>query len=283
MSISRKLACGILAAGAPLAAAGGLALASSSAAATKGTALPKLILKATGTKLTVSGPKQSGAVDVKQMVSGESHASLILGRLDPGVTYSQVFKLLPKIAKDPNNVEAVGAIVFSNTAPQGTSDVQTVLQPGKYLALDVTGKGAPRSAKFTITQSTSPATLPKASATTVAIEFGFKGSKTLTHGTLVRGVNKGWLVHMNDFQGVKSKSAGKKVVKLLRAGKPFKQLRPYVTKSFFSLFDPVSHGAVQQMTLNAKPGYYVEACFMITQDGRPHTVLGMERLVHVVK
>jgi hypothetical protein len=281
MSISRKLACGILAAGAPLAAAGGLALASSSSAATKAAALPKLTIKATGGKLTVSGPKQSGAVDVHQVVSGESHASLILGRLDPGVTYSQVFKVLPKIAKDPNNVEAVGAIVFANTAPKGTSDVQTVLQPGKYIALDVTGKKAPRSAEFTITTSSSPAKLPAASATTKAIEFGFKGSKTLTHGTLVRGVNDGWLVHMNDFQGVKGKRAGQKVVKALRAGKPFKQFRSYLTKSFFSLFDPVSHGAVQQMVLNAKPGYYVEVCFMTTQDGRPHTFLGMERLVRV--
>ena len=35
--------------------------------------------------------------------------------------------------------------------------------------------------------------------------------------------------------------------------------------------------------LKAKPGYYVEACFMDTQDGREHTRLGMERLVKVVK
>jgi hypothetical protein len=37
------------------------------------------------------------------------------------------------------------------------------------------------------------------------------------------------------------------------------------------------------MVLKAKPGYYVEACFMKTQDGRFHTQLGMERLVKVVK
>jgi hypothetical protein len=88
---------------------------------------------------------------------------------------------------------------------------------------------------------------------------------------------------MNDFQGVKSAMAGRKVVRLLRAGKPFKQIRPYLTSSFFELFGPVSHGAVQQQVLRAKPGYYVEACFMDTQDGREHTQLGMERLVRVVK
>jgi len=281
MSISRKLACGVLAAGAPLVTTGAIALASGNSAAAKSAGLPKLTLTATGTSVTVSGPKQSGAVDVHQVVTGESHGSFVLVRLDPGVTYTQAFKALPKLAKDPNNVEAVGAIVFANTAPKGTSDVQTVLQSGKYVAIDLTGKTTPRTAKFTITQASSPAKLPKASATTKAIEFAFTGAKVLKDGTLVRGVNKGFLVHMNDFAGVKSKAAGQKVIAGFKAGTPFKKLRKYFNRSFFSLFDPVSHGAVQQMILNAKPGYYVEACFMQTQDGRLHTQLGMERLVQV--
>jgi hypothetical protein len=281
MSISRKFACGVLAAGAPMATIGAIALASSSPAAATSSALPKLTLKANGSSLKVSGPKQSGAVDVHQVVSGESHANLILGRLDPGVTYAQVFKVLPKLAKDPNNVEAVGAIVFSSGAPKGSSDVQTSLQPGKYIALDVTGKKTPRAAKFTITKASSPAKLPKASATTNAIEFGFTGSTVFKRGTLVRGTNQGWLVHMEAFAGAKSKADGQKLLAALKAGKPNKQLRQYLSGSFFSLFGPVSHGAVQQMVLNAKPGYYVEACFMNTQDGREHTQLGMERLVQV--
>jgi hypothetical protein len=37
------------------------------------------------------------------------------------------------------------------------------------------------------------------------------------------------------------------------------------------------------MVLHAKPGYYVEACFMDTQDHREHTRLGMERPVRVAK
>jgi hypothetical protein len=281
MPISRKFACAVLAAGAPLATTGAIALASSSAAAAKSTALPKLTVKANGSSLKVSGPEQSGAVDVHQIVSGESHANLILGRLDQGVTYAQVFKALPKIAKDPNYVEVVGAILFSNGAPKGTSDVQTSLPPGRYIALDTTGKKTPRAAEFTITKSSSPAKLPKAAATTNAIEFGFTGSATFKHGTLVRGTNQGWLVHMATFVGAKNKAAGLKLVAALKAGKPNKQLRKYLNGSFFSLFGPTSHGTVQQMVLNAKPGYYVEACFMNTQDGREHTQLGMERLVQV--
>jgi hypothetical protein len=45
----------------------------------------------------------------------------------------------------------------------------------------------------------------------------------------------------------------------------------------------VLHGAFQQETITAKPGIYVEVCFMDTQDRRQHTQLGMERIIHIVK
>jgi hypothetical protein len=50
-----------------------------------------------------------------------------------------------------------------------------------------------------------------------------------------------------------------------------------------SFQNPVSTGAVQQMTVNAKPGYWVLACFMDTQDGREHTRIGMERILRIVR
>jgi hypothetical protein len=46
---------------------------------------------------------------------------------------------------------------------------------------------------------------------------------------------------------------------------------------------PLSHEASQQETITAKPGIYVEVCFMDTQDRRQHTRLGMERIIHIVK
>ncbi|MGN6169646.1 MAG: hypothetical protein ACTHQQ_15970 [Solirubrobacteraceae bacterium] len=284
MSISKKLACGILAAGTPLAAAGALALASSPAAASSSKGLPVLTLKMNGSSITVGGKTVSGAVTVRSTVSTERQGRAILIRLNQGVSQAQFLKALKAASKDPNGVQPVGAIVFDSATPKGnTSNVQTVLQPASYVALDVAGKGQPRFTPFSVTKSSSPAKLPAAAATTKAIEFGFRGSSTLKKGTLVRSINEGWVVHMDDFQGVKSAKAGKKVEALLRAGKPFKQIAPYLTRSMFELFGPVSHGAVQQQKLNAKPGYYVEVCFMATQDGRPHTQLGMERLVKVVK
>jgi hypothetical protein len=284
MSRSKRLACGLLVAGAPLAAAGALAVTSGSAAARGDAGLPVLTLKMNGSSIKVGGKAVSGAVTVRSTVSGERHGTAILVRLNKGVSQPQFLKVLKMAAKDPNAVQLVGAIAFDYTTPKGkTTKIQTLLQPARYVALDVAGKGQPRFTMFTVTKSSQAALLPPATATTRAIEFGFRGSATLKDNTMIRAINDGWLVHMDDFLGVKSATAGRKVMALLRAGKPPKTARPYLNGSFFELFGPVSHDAVQQHVLKTKPGYYVEACFMTTQDGREHTQLGMERLVKVVK
>jgi hypothetical protein len=48
-------------------------------------------------------------------------------------------------------------------------------------------------------------------------------------------------------------------------------------------FDLLTHGAYQQQVVRNRPGYWVLACFMDTQDGRDHTVLGMERVIHIAR
>lgn len=50
-----------------------------------------------------------------------------------------------------------------------------------------------------------------------------------------------------------------------------------------TFLETVSPGGFQQETVTAKPGRYVEACLIDTQDGREHTRLGIERVLHVVK
>ena len=49
---------------------------------------------------------------------------------------------------------------------------------------------------FTVTRSSSPASLPAPQATVATIEFGFRGATTLRDGTLVRFKNNGYLIHM---------------------------------------------------------------------------------------
>jgi len=155
--------------------------------------------------------------------------------------------------------------------------------PGQYLALVPEQSGGAKAHEFfTVGAAAAPGPLQEPQATVRSIEFGFRGPTTLKDNTMIRGMNEGWLVHMNDLVGVKSRRAGQRVISLLRAGKDGKAFR-YTNRSFYEIFGPVSHGAVQQQMMKTKPGYYVEVCFMNTQDGREHTQLGMERLVKVVK
>lgn len=255
-----------------------LALAGGAGAATS---LPTLNIALSGTHgVSVSGSTVSGAVSVVSTFTGKGHGGEgAIVRLNPGVTLQQAIAAVNSHHGDPNALTPYGAIVFDASAPSTT---QTVLTPGNYAALNVTGNGPGGFAPFTVTQSSSPAALPAAKQTQTAIEFGFKGPSVLHAGTIVRAINGGYLVHMIDLMGVRNAATGRQVVALLRAGKDGKAHK-LLNNNFASLLGPSSPGAMQQSVLNAKPGYYVEACFMDTQDGREHTRLGMVRLVRVVK
>jgi hypothetical protein len=280
MLIPRKLvpglaACFVLAAG-----AGGVALASTPA--TTPAALPQLNVTLTGKSVAVSGQEVSGGVDVVINTSGEQFGSPTFVLLNPGLTAAQAFAIVHN-PNDLNVIRKVGAIVFDALAPKGTTHVQTVLQPGNYIALDTApaqrGSGQPINTTFTVTQSAQPAALPAPGATETAVEFGFRGPGTLHTGEVVRWANDGYLVHMLDILRTTPKFPAAKIVKLLRSGNgraiPFSLNMPAGA-------GPISWQAFQQQQLTIPPGKYVLACFMQTEDGRDHTMLGMERIIKVV-
>jgi hypothetical protein len=158
---------------------------------------------------------------------------------------AQGFQAVTSHHNDLNALTPLGdALVFDAAAP---STAQTVLTPGNYVALNLTGMGNPGFQTFTVTQSASPATLPAPQATITAIEFGFTGPRTLHTGELVRFPARRLAIGVANFAG------------------------------------PLSPGGMQQEVINAKPGIYVLACFMNAQDGREHTQLGMERMIRIVK
>lgn len=258
-----------------------LALAGGASAASS---LPTVNVSVSGTKqISISGSLVSGAVNIVATHTGHGSGSYGLVQLNPNepesTAIAQGFEAIGAHHGDPNALTAVGdPIMVSADAP---STVQAVLTPGNWLAINISGQGAGGYMPFTVANSSSPAALPAASATLTSIEFGFRGPKVLHNGTVVREINGGFLVHMNDLIGARSKAGAEKVIAGLRAGKGPGGLRKYLTGVFIDLMDPASPGAVQEETLNAKPGYYVEACFMNTEDGREHTQLGMERLVRV--
>jgi hypothetical protein len=80
---------------------------------------------------------------------------------------------------------------------------------------------------------------------------------------------------------VKNHKAAKQAVKDLLKGNE-KGLEKLIIGEPFGA-GPLSHEAFQQTTITAKPGWYVQACFMETQDGRDHARLGMERIIKIVK
>jgi hypothetical protein len=268
-----------------LACAAGLALnmgaASASAGASATATLPTLKLSLTGAKgIAVSGSEVSGAVSVVSTFTGHGQSAAGLVRLNPGVTVQQAFHAVQSHGGDLNALTGIATFLFDADAPSVT---QTVLTPGNYVALNLpNGNGQPAFKTFTVSASSSPAALPAARATQSAIEFGFRGPSVLHAGTMVRARDAGYLVHMITLIGVKNAATGRALEVLLRAGKD-RAAQKLSNGRFSDLLGPASPGAMQQAVLKAKPGYYVEACFMDTVDHREHTRLGMERLVRVVK
>jgi hypothetical protein len=247
------------------------------------TALPTLNVALSGVKgVSVSGSMVLGAVSIVSTFSGtlprgNTGASFALVRLNPGVTIAHAAGAAQSQGGDLNALDPYAALLVDAGAP---ATVQAVLTPGRWVALNITGNGPPGVAPFTVAKSSSPAPLPAASATETAIEFGFRGPTTLHSNTLVRAENHGFLVHMIALAGAPNLADARKVKALLLVGK--ERQAEKIATSGFELLGPASPGASQQQLLNIKPGYYVEACFMDTQDHREHTTLNMLRIIHVV-
>jgi hypothetical protein len=253
---------------------------SHAAPAVRTAALPVITITMTGKKISVGGALQSGGAQIVSKVSGEAQASPVLVRLDPGVTVQQFISMLPKIAADPNNIDGVGSIVFSPEADKGTSSVQASLAAGQYVALDLSPK-QPVLTTFVISKAASPAPLPKPAATVASIEFAFQSPARLHEGSLVRFANDGFLVHMIVAAQAKNAADARKIAQLLKAGKDGQVQKLAI--GFATYFNALSHGAFDQQVLTSKPGFWVLACFMDTQDHREHTKLGMEKIIQIVK
>ena len=258
---------------------------SASAASGQGT-LPQLSLAIAPSSISVAGPMQSGGVNVVTTNGGKKEAQAILFLLKPGVSAKEVEAFLgSKQAQDPNAASKYGSIVFSaeSIPARGTSEFETSLVPGQYLGLGAFGHDSPElHTTFEVAAAASPVALPRPEATISSIEFGFRGPSTIHQGELVRFQNQGYLAHMDVAFPVASKRAAQEVAAGFRTGKS-KGLEKLVTGAPVTFQGVVSHGAYQQETITARPGWYVQVCFMETQDHRPHTLLGMERPLRITK
>ena len=248
-------------------------------------ALPTVTVSVGASSVAVGGALQSGAVNVVS-TSTKKETQVILFAVKPGVSVAEVeaFAADKSRVKNPNNADKYGSIAFDVEAnPGAATEAQTDLVAGQYVVL--TGEGEKPVAirtSFTVAPAASPAAMPTPEATVRSIEFGFRGPTTLRDGELVRFENEGFLVHMDVAFPVKSKAAAQTVVKDLLAGRE-KGIEKLVVGPPAAFAGPLSSGAFQQEIVTAKPGWYVQACFMETQDGHDHTLLGMERVFKIVK
>jgi hypothetical protein len=246
--------------------------------------LPRLTIAMNGRSITVGGALQSGAVNVVSTTTREAQGQPLLLRLNPDVTPAQAYAFASSsAARDLDNVSRVGSIPFDAQADNGTSHVQTSLQPGQYVAFDLAGPNPARAphAAFAITQSAQPAALPSPQATIRAIDFAFRAPPTLHDSELVRFENDGAHVHMIVATQAPNAQAAKQIAAALRAGNDSKAKRLTVAGTTFA--DPLSPGASQQLTIDVTPGYWILASFVATKDGRKDTQLGMERIVHIIR
>jgi hypothetical protein len=123
--------------------------------------------------------------------------------------------------------------------------------------------------------------LPKPGATVTSIEFGFTGATTLRVGQIVRWANAGFLVHMIVGAQAPNLATANKIAALLKAGKD--TAAQALAIGSFSFDGALSHGESFESVISQKPGFWVIACFMNTQDGREHTTLGMEKVIQILK
>lgn len=273
----------MLAAASLAAIAGGLIAVESAQAVT----LPTVSITINASSIAVSGALQSGGVNVATTATGTKEASPVLFLLKPGVSVAEFDSYLAsnKASSDPNTSAKLGTIVFDAEASVGkTNETQTVLAAGEYVAFNAEGEKSSKwtHTSFTVTAAASPAALSAPQATEKTIDFGFRGPKTLHVGELVRFENEGFVVHMDLAFPTKSRKAAQKIVKALLTGHE-KGLEKLITGPPVGFAGPLSTGAYQQETITAKPGWYVQVCFMQTQDGRPHPLLGMERIIKITK
>ena len=255
-------------------------------AASAASTLPTLDIALNGTTgVSVSGSEVSGAVNVVSTFTGTAPSgpnangpTWGLVRLNPGVTVAQAVAAVQTAHGDINALTPYGSLFADDSA---AGPAQTVLTPGNWVALTdrerKPGIGAVhrhpvlvarRAAERGCDPDGHRVWLPRAdefctTAQCARPEWRLPGA----HGHRDRRQERH---HRAAGHGAAARRQGRKGDE---AGQP----------AVPGLAGPISPGGMQQAVLNAKPGYYVEACFMDTQDGREHTQLGMMRPIRVVK
>ena len=201
---------------------GGGALAVTDAAATASpgasSALPTLTVALTGTHgIAVSGSMVSGAVNVVSTYSGKGTGEFGIFRLSPGASFAQASNAVPSHHGDLNALTPYGSLFVDAAAP---GSVQTVLTPGTYVALNITGNGPAAAEPFAVTPSSSPAALPAAAATETLDRVRLQGAqRAARRHHRPRAERRVPGPHGRPDRGAGTPATGRELITLLKAGK----------------------------------------------------------------
>ena len=235
-----------------------------------------------GSSITLTGSPVAGAVNVSSVVKSSKGAAPIFLHLNPGVSFAKAFGAVGKAHGDPNALQGLAQITFAGGYDSpGTYSAQTVLTPGKWVALDTTKNNPAQWPKvsFTVVRKGAPKALPHADATVTSIDFNFTGPTTWHDGETIRFIDAGYVSHMIVAARFKDAADAATGMADLKAGND-NALQSLAT-GFATFQSTVTPGGVQQEKITAAPGIYVLACFMPTEDGREHTTLGMEKIITI--
>ncbi|HWG84683.1 MAG TPA: hypothetical protein VNT60_04305 [Deinococcales bacterium] len=220
---------------------------------------------------------QSGLNTFNLVNNGQSPASLLLARINDGLTFEQV---MDAFAKNPGEALAMvqlGGGVF-DTVPGASNQATLDLKAGTYAV--ISGQNAPRKLVVTDRRGDKPSA-PAASATVVLKDFAFDMPETVKAGKQVWHVeNKGRQAH--EFIVVK-----------LQAGKSIEDVKAFLESQdgqtpppgeFLGGALPFAGGYQAFVTVDLPAGEYYALCFMPDMEGgKPsHVHAGMAKAFKVI-
>ena len=246
---------------------------------------PRLSISIAAGSITVSGTPGSGARNILTTAAPSlKEPAAVLVRLRRGVTVGRLIAYLARnLTGSPDTISPYGSIVFNREAtPGGSTESETSLLPGTYVALNAEGEKSSlwSHVSFDIAAAGAPAPLPVPAAVERTRGFSFVGPVTLRRGELVRFENVGPGAHMDVAFRARSRAAAVTLAMDLRTGRD-QAAEKLVSGAPANFAGALSRGGLQQETITAGPGWYVQACFLETA-GRPNTRLGMERVIRIL-
>lgn len=249
--------------------------------------------------ITLPGGKAAPVVDATTVRPGATEVvassptrggrAFLLARLKPGTTAEQFRKMTESKRLSERTIDRLGKTLSSFVAQGSASKdrgYSTVLdlQPGTYVALDITNDKRQPQVAFEVAGERSAAPLPEAGATVEMRDFKWSKTKDVlpAQGTL-RVRNAGKQLHFLLAMPASSSKNASRLEKLLRSRSRSAERRAerLIAGPPAEPVGLISPGVENRVQVDLKKGHYVLVCFYSSpaSKNRQHNQLGMARKV----